>query len=184
MKLNPMILSFILLPFIGFSQEFDGVKIEGSKKEFIKAMTDKGYSVIDETPTYVCFNGNKAHSDLVLYGYVSPVSQLIWKLSIALPKMDSWHNLKTQYYRYFDMLTEKYGEPAKQYADFSAPHYDGDENELIAVKSDKCNYFAVWHDIAIYMKIYTFGRVIINYENLTNSAANTREKKEADKRTF
>jgi hypothetical protein len=88
----------------GFSQEFDGVKIAGSKNSFIKAMLAKGYTVKSDKDESVTLKGNASHPTLELFAFFSPVTKLTWKLVVYLPEQTSWYDLKSQYTQYLDLL--------------------------------------------------------------------------------
>ena len=174
----------LLIATTAFSQEFDGIKIEGSKSTFIKAMSDKGYSVKEDKGNIVTFNGNSTHKSLEILAVMTPTSQLVWKLDIFLPKETSWYSIKAQYNNYLSTLTEKYGSPDKTYGFFSDPYVEGDGYEMTALSVEKCTYMALWNSSGLLLAISKYSQVEISYENLTNSDLDTKEKNQADKQTF
>ncbi len=81
----------------GFSHEFDGVKIAGSKNSFIKAMLAKRYTVKSDKDVSVTLEGNTSHPTLKLFAFFSPFTKMTWKLVVYLPEQTSWYDLKSQY---------------------------------------------------------------------------------------
>lgn len=183
MKLILLFLPLALFSLTAFSQEFDGVKIGGTKSQFIKAMSEKGYSVKEETPTVMTFKSS-AHPTYEVYGAVTPTTHMVWKLTIFLPAQSNWYDLKADYNKYLKLLTEKYGEPTNKYAFFASPYDEGDGYEMSAVSLDKCDFLAIWEDIAISVRIYKSKQVELSYENTVNGTLNEQEKNEADKKIF
>ena len=165
------------------AQEFDGIKIGGSESQFISAMEAKGYKVKSKTDVVIQFDGNSAHPDLELYAVVTHKSRLVWKFSVYLPKETSWYHLKKQYNDYLQVLTEKYGKPDKTYAFFASPYDEGDGYEMTAVKVEKCDYVAFWGK-QISIDISKYCATHISYENEANSALDTKEQDDDNKRTF
>jgi hypothetical protein len=185
MKFKFLLLLTVLLTVTasGFSQEFDGVKIDGSKISFIKAMLAKGYTVKSDKGVWVKLKGNSSHPALELFAFFSPVTKQIWKLVVNLPEQTSWDDLKSQYNQYLDLLIAKYGEPANNYGFFSKPYIEGDGNEMTAVSLEKCTYTASWTNPEIRIEISKFKQVTVKYENPANSALDTRERDQVDRKT-
>jgi len=171
------LLTFLLSVTISsFSQEFDGIKIDGSKSSFVKAMRGKGYSVKSDKGGSVTFNGNASHPALKLIAFFSPVTKLTWKFVVFLPEQITWYNLKSQYNQFLDLLIEKYGEPSNNYGFFSNPFTEGDGNEMTAVGIEKCTYSASWTNPEIRIEITKYKQVSVKYENPANSLIDDREK--------
>ena len=164
----------------GFSQEFDGVKIDGPKSSFIKAMLAKGYIVKSDKGEWVKLTGNSSHAALDLFAFFSPATKLTWKLVVYLPEQTSWYDLKSQYTQYLDLLISKNGEPSNNYGFFSNPYAEGDGNEMTAVSLKKCTYTASWTNPEIRVEISDYKQVTVKYENPANSAMDTRERVKVD----
>lgn len=158
--------------------EFMNVKIEGGMNEMIEKYKAKGFAVVSKDETYLSMTGKMNGNTIELNMAFTPKSKLVWKLLVYLPKNSDWYYLKKEYQDYKDLLTEKYGTPSDDFHFFLSPYKEGDGYEITAVQVDKCRYTAFWEKEGLSIEISKFKQVKIGYENLTNSALLTKEKKE------
>lgn len=122
--------------------------------------------------------GKANNMELELVISCSPISKKVWKVSVYLPKQDTWEALKEQYDEYLENLTEKYGKPENVYTGFSGGYEEGDGDEMEGVAADKCNYSAYWKSSkGISIKISEYKQIKIGYENEVNSKIDDQEKK-------
>jgi hypothetical protein len=172
-----------LLSIVCFSQEFLGIKPDGTKTQVINQFIAKGFKVTSSNENVTTVKGTYSGT----YYEVNVVSTLkskkVWKLSIYLPEIISWYSIKAQYETYLQTLTDKYGEPNSKYDFFSSPYSEGDGYEMTALAVEKCTYMAFW-DIGVSIEISKFKQVKISYENPVNAELNEQEKKEVNKSVF
>lgn len=182
-----IILSFIFLANISFSQEFLGVKVNGKKADVINAYKAKGFAItkVYNDINVVSMSGKVGENSFDINIVYTPKTNIVWKVSVYLPPLNDWPSLKEDYYKYLKILTEKYGQPVSKYDFFASPYKEGDGNEMTAVENEKCHYSAYWSDLAgVYMSISKWSQVIIRYENAKNSKLAEKEKNELEKSIF
>jgi hypothetical protein len=166
-----------------FSQEFLGVKVDGTKDEIQKKFSEKGFTFVSYKDNYLQLKGNVGSNQVELNVIFTPKTKVAWKFVVYLPEQSSWYSLKSQYNEYLNMLKSKYGEPKNDYHFFSSPYSEGDGYEMTGVKVDKCVYAAYWED-KYSIEISKFEQVKIAYENPVNSEIYSKEKKEIQTNAF
>ena len=176
-------LCLLALTTTAFSQEFLGIKVDGTKDEIVKKFSEKGFKFVSFKDNYLQLKGIVGTNDVDLNVVFTPKTKIAWKFVVYLPEQTSWYSLKSQYNEYLDMLKAKYGEPKNKYNFFSSPYNEGDGYEMTGVKVDKCNFAAYWED-KYSIEISKFGQVKIAYENPVNSEIFTKEKKELQTNAF
>jgi hypothetical protein len=185
-----VILSVLLTISIStFGQYFNEVKIDGSSAEYIAKIKAKGYTVKEY---YKNGNGAILKKDLnELYVFWTPKSKIVYKVSLYLPKKDSWYSIKAEYQKYSDILSSKYGEPKPDnvYAYFSKPYYEGDGYEISALSLGKVTYFTFWdlsatENLQLGLSISKYEQVEISYENHKNTLIKEKEQSDIDNKTF
>ncbi len=175
-----------LTSYLSLAQEFLGIKVDGKKDAAINAFKSKGFRVdSDINKDVVTMIGNAGGKNFEINIVCSPKSKTVWKFSVYLPAQISWESLRSDYYEYLKILTDKYGEPKSKFSFFSSPYEEGDGYEMIGVGVEKCTYSAYWSDqIGISIKITKYKQVNIRYENAVNSAIDDKEKAELNKTIF
>ena len=168
------------------AQEFMGIRIEGEKVNFISQLKSKGFVVKgDSNADAVIMQGSAGGRVYELVISATPKTKNVWKLSVYLPKSESWSKLKRDYNEYLDLLSEKYGKPEKTYSFFSSPYDEGDGYEMSAVALEKCFYSAFWSDvIGVSIQISKFKQVKVSYENKKNVELLEIEKKQVNSNIF
>jgi hypothetical protein len=166
-----------------FSQEFLGVKVEGTKDEIQKKFSEKGFKFVSYKDNYLQLKGNVGSNEVEFNVIFTPKTKIAWKFVVYLPEQSSWYSLKSQYNEYLNMLKSKYGEPKSSYNFFSSPYSEGDGYEMTGVEVDKCVYAAYWED-KYSIEISKFKQVKIAYENPINAEIFSKEKKEIQTNTF
>jgi hypothetical protein len=176
-------LCLLALTSTAFSQEFLGIKVEGTKDEIQKKFLEKGFKFVNSKDDYLQLKGNVGTNEVELNVIFTPKTKIAWKFVVYLPEQSSWYSLKSQYNEYLDMLKSKYGEPKNNYHFFSSPYDEGDGYEMTGVKIGKCNFAAYWED-KYSIEISKFSQVKIAYENPVNSEIFSKEKKELQTNAF
>lgn len=183
MKKLILIVSLFIIAINSYSQEFMGIKVEGTKKELIDKFEQKNFQVIDTEGKYLVMHGKAGSANVKLYIFFTPVSKLAWQFGVYLPEETNWYNLKSQFEEYTSLFIEKYGEPSSIYRFFESPYKEGDGYEMLGVELDKCVYAAFWKD-TYKIKITKLKQLVIVYTNSTIEAINKKENKEIQSKTF
>ena len=172
-----------MLYMVSFGQEFMGVKVDGSKASIIAKFKQKGFVIDAQQKTLVSFKGRLNGRVIELYTYYTPKTQKCWKFKVYLPEQSTWSDLKSDYKKYVDLFTEKFGTPEEEYSLFTKPYYEGDGYEISAVKAEKCLYASFWKGMYA-IQISKFCQIEIHYDNQINSEINTEETKSIDVENF
>lgn len=114
--------------------------------------------------------GIAGSSHVVIFISTTLMTFKVWRISILMPKEDSWNSLKSSYDKHLGILKLKYCEPSKSFDFFIAPFKRGDGNEMQAVRSEKCVYSSFWSKVALTLEISQNDQVRIAYENILNAA--------------
>lgn len=190
------ILLFLLMLNSGFSlaQKFNGVECGKPLNETVAAFLSKGF-VKEQSdpndPTYVKFvgfvNGVKHGVSVV----ASKKTKIVWKFVVWLPETSSWSSSKSEFLKYKKIFTNKYGEPESDYSFFSTPYEEGDGNEMLALKNDKCTYSCFFEDevgntllIELVSIKYGEAQVVLHYQNKIASKLNKEEVSEIEENTY
>jgi len=187
MKKVTLILLAVFAFLFSQSQHFDGVFIGGKFNDVVNKFKAKGY-VLDKYNEFGAIMGGKvANSDIELYIFKTPKSELAYKAVVYLPKQTSWHSIKRIYNDYLQLLVGKYGEYDNSVAIFKSPYNEGDGYETTAVSSDKCLYVAYWenkNNSNVIIEISKYMQVKIAYENVSNLKIRDREQEEIERNVF
>ncbi|MEN9686056.1 MAG: hypothetical protein RLZZ28_1842 [Bacteroidota bacterium] len=176
----------IALASSSFGQEFLGIKVDGKMDSVIVKFKAKGFTLrlTESKKDSAILEGMAGNSHVEVYISASPVTYKVWKLSVFLPKENTWNALKASYDKYLGILKDKYGEPNKSFDFFISPFKKGDGNEMQAVSQEKCVVSSYWSKVALMVEISSFNQVRITYENMTNSALANEERKEINNKIF
>lgn len=188
MKKILIILLFILTK-KSFSQEFMGIKIDGSKYEILSKFKQKGFKVEEDTTDNleVVLTGIAGSTSVTLCICFTPISKKAYSIFMTLPEIDDWISLKRKYEEFVYLFTEKYGLPNLKTIGFLNPYKEGDGNEMKYVNMKKCNYNAFWNDHALSITSglkRESGCVLIVYTNEKNQKIFERETKEINLSVF
>jgi hypothetical protein len=182
-----LLVSFLFVFANANAQYFNEVKIDGTSTEYLAKIKAKGYV---QKELFANGNGAILKKDLnELYVFWTPKSKLVYKVTIYLPKKDSWYSLKNEYAKYSQLLTDKYGASTDTYEYFTKPYYEGDGYELSALSLGKVTYFTFWdlsikENTQIGLSISKYEQIEISYENYSNGLIKEKEKKEIENKIF
>lgn len=183
MKKIAVITLALLVSIKGISQEFMGVKVDGSKATVTSQLISKGMvKSTTSTPSALIFKGYVSNTEIELFVFFTPKTNLAWKFVVYLPKRTSWYDLKSDYEKYLELFTNKYGTPTSSYNTFLSPYYEGDGYETSAVGLDKCLYSAFWEKYSV--EISKYKQVKLTYENSENAEINKKEKNQINNANF
>ena len=178
---------FLLLGFIisqvVFSQtdshlKFRDIPINGHISDFVDSLKHKGFVKNKSENNIVIMNGSFVGKEVELFIIATPKTKQVWKVTVYLPKDDSWYSLKSDYTKYVKSFKNKYGNPSDNYEFFSSPYYEGDGYEMTALKSGKCHYVSFFNieEGNVSVEISKFAQIKFSYED----SKNTKLKKEEE----
>jgi hypothetical protein len=168
-----------------FSQEFMGVKVDGKLNDVVLKFKAKGFvSQKNDIPDIAVMQGNTGSKEVQIIIISTPLSNTVWKFSVYLPKRTSWYYLKSDYEEYVDLISQKYGQPTKDFNFFVSPYFEGDGYEMTAVAIDKCRYSTFWLDKGLSVQISSVGSINISYENNVNADLDDIERKKIESKVF
>lgn len=152
-----------------YSQSFDGVPISGTLQDAVAKFKSKGYTLKETLEGGgVIMNGKINLQPIELWIFTTATSKKVFKMNVFFDKQLTWVSIKSDYNRYLDVLTSKYGEPDSQYDFFTKPYYEGDGYEMSAISLEKCRYAAFWlnrNNLSIQLLISKYKQVEISYQN-------------------
>ena len=166
------VLFVVFITYNGFSQnviKFLGIPIEGSKKEMISKLKEKGYEYNSTNDVLLGeFNG----TDVFLS--VQPVNNRVWRIGIVDANDTDEANIKVRFNRLFDQLSNngkyvlKDGRALTESDDISYEMVVHKKRyEAIFDHKDKTINGIVWYMIG---NEYGKYRILMFYENLDNAA--------------
>jgi hypothetical protein len=182
-----IIIAFAFISFSSFSQSFDGVPISGDLPTAIAKFKVKGYVLDKYVANGVIMKGRVANSPVELFILTTPKSKRVFKMVAFLDEQTSWVSLKSEYYKYKNILTEKYGNSDETYDFFSQPYYEGDGYELSAVGLEKATFAAYWFkrdNLTLGVEISKFKQVKLVYENNQMMEIKNKEQAEVESNSF
>jgi hypothetical protein len=180
-----LVFAMVLVSVVSYGQEFMGVKVDGKKDLAITTFKSKGFILTDDSDGSAVMKGKIGSDPAELFILYSPITKTVWSYKVFLPKQTTWSYLKSDYEKYLNILTEKYGSPEKTYTFFSSPYDEGDGYEMTAVAVDKCTYAAFWtKEQGVRIKISKYKQVQISYENAKNSELDDAETKSINSKVF
>jgi uncharacterized protein YciU (UPF0263 family) len=178
-------LTLVLGTLVSNGQEFMGIKVDGQKDLSISSFKSKSFILSSDVDGIATMKGKIGNDEVELFIMYTPITKTVWSYKVFLPKQNSWSYLKSDYQKYLNLLTEKYGPADKTYAFFSSPYNDGDGYEMTGVAVDKCNYASFWKkEQGVRIKISKYKQVQISYENTKNSELDDTETKSINSKVF
>jgi len=153
MKKTLVILIFALTTTIALAQtnssdhlSFKGVPIDGTLNEYVTKMKQNGFTMLGTEDGVVTLKGDFASYKGCIIGVATLKGKdLVSKITVIFPALESWSSLSSNYLNLRGMLTEKYGEPSEsveKFDTYSEPKDDG--MKFFYVQSDKCKYYSIF----------------------------------------
>lgn len=184
--------SFITLvfAFISFNisaQQFDGVSISGNMTTAIAKFKAKGFILNKIDGDVAIMKGKVSNYPIELLILVTPKTKQVYKMVVFLDKDISWKSLKSNYFKFKEIFTDKYGSFDDDYEYFVDPYYEGDGYELQAVRLEKCTYSTYWFDkmgMNVAVEISKYEQVRLAYENAILVKVKQRETAEIEANSF
>lgn len=187
MKKFLTILAIVFSSFNLSAQQFAGVNISGTLTDCINSFKEKGFVLKSITNGTGIMTGRVANYPVEIFISVTPKTKQVWKVTAYLDKEESWYELKSEYNKFKEILTEKYGEPSGNYEYFKNPYYEGDGYEVQALRVKKCTYLSIWlnrADMNVSVEITSFEAVSLSYENVKLAAVKRAESQELENKEF
>lgn len=188
MKKIIVIIVIVFSSIFASAQSFDGVPISGDLPTAITRYEAKGYVLNSQDKNFAILKGRVASIyNVELYVYVTPKSKKVCKVVAFMDKESAWHNMKSQYEKFVNIIKDKYGKPDNTYNQFISPYYDGDGYEMTAVANEKCIFSSIWfnrNNTNIMVEISKYSQVKLVYENDENMELMSREKQSIENVSF
>lgn len=176
---------FLIMSLLCFAQEhieFKGIPLNGSSMSFVSKLRAKGYEQVYHNNFDYVLKGQFTGKEATVYVLGTRSSGTVWKVVAQFSEEDSWSHLKSEYNKYVDLFTQKYGMPSDHFEFFSTPYYEGDGYELQALKNDKCTYSTYFKTDkgTLNVAITSSCCISLGYEDKINTEIQTEEKNNAD----
>jgi hypothetical protein len=183
MKKTIILLALVITSVASYSQEFMGVKVDGTKESVVAKYKAKGFKIsIPPSETAVTMEGMVDGNKVELLIVSTPITHKVWQIQVYLEKDYTWGDIKNRYEKYLALLTEKYGTPTDSFKFFKDPYYEGDGYEMSAIKNEKVFYSTFWGNVNL--NISEWQQVCIRYENPVNAELYTKEKNTINKTIY
>jgi len=175
---------FVALAIPVFSQEFDGLKIDGWYFDFKPLLKARGFQPFsDDSLLFHRFSWSDGSLDREVNVFSTPKTRTVWKLQVryrthrGANDSASWVSIKSEYEAMREELVRKYGQPKTDIRTFVNP-YDRCVNcEFYSTYIGKCNIMTIWNVTdGVVWENMEFGRVCVNYQNRANSILYNKEK--------
>lgn len=122
---------------------FKGVPIDGTLKEFVGKLKQKGFSLLSNEQGVAVLEGEFAAQKGCTIGVIAQESGAVYRIGVCFPERDVWLRLYNDYLSLKEMLTQKYGKPKSVIEEFLS--YDNgleedDKWKMFYVQNDRCRY--------------------------------------------
>lgn len=157
---------------------FKGIPIDGHIEDFVKALENQGYKKVYDGTSGVVMKGDFTGKNAEIFILYTSKTKTVWKVAAQFDKNSSWYKLKSDYFDYVELYTQKYGKPSEHFEFFVDPYYEGDGYELQALEKEKCFYNTFFKtELGILsVKIASSGTITLSYEDYINSNKEDSEK--------
>lgn len=159
---------------------FKSVPINGTLKQYTKAMKDAGFKVERQYEDRAVLTGDFAgYKDCSISVYTLQNRDLVSRIAVSFPERENWKELYGNYTALKSMLTKKYGQPSsciEKFEGYIYSHMD-DRDRMNKVERGNCNYkttfkadkgtmiLQIYHDETNFSSSY----VLLTYQDKVNS---------------
>lgn len=149
---------------------FQGIPIDGNITEFTEKMNANGFVTVKTIDNGIRMEGRFANMECEVYVLTTPKTKKVYKVVLYAPKDEIWSSLKSNYEKFQNLFTTKYGKPYNHFEFFSDPYIEGDGYETQALNKEKCTYFSLWKQETgnIGLTISTYCQLEFGYEDNIN----------------
>jgi hypothetical protein len=124
---------------------FKGVPIDGTLEEYTLKMEKNGFMHLTAQDGSAILIGDFAsYRDCIVRVGTLKQKDLVSKITVEFPGLDTWSSLSSNYFSLKEMLTEKYGEPSDHMEKFGEREPRDDNSRMYEVKLDRCKYYATY----------------------------------------
>jgi hypothetical protein len=186
---NIFLSTILLCSLQSYAQSWNGIPISGTFENAKINLINKGFILIKSIDNNI-FIGNVNGVEYSLIVDFTPISKMVAGFLVLSPEMNDWIKLKTEYLKFKNLFTDKYGNSNMSMERFQDPYKEGDGNEMLALVIDKCLYTTIWEEIEsepnlkLGLSITKLKKIIMYYENKTNTKIKKDEQYKIDKNTF
>lgn len=153
--MKKLLLSFVVscIAITAFCQNthltFKGVPIDGTLTEYVNKMKTAGFTHITTEDGIALMRGDFAgYKNCIIGVQTLKPRNLVHEITVIFPQQDEWSRLEGDYIKIKEMLTTKYGTPAKSNEEFvNTPIYvdiDRDDNKMRELRDGRCEYYSVF----------------------------------------
>lgn len=151
MKSLFLTVTFVLTYVFSYAQApkhltFKGIPIDGKLNDYVLKMKENGFKHIGTEDGTAILNGEFAgfkYCNVVITALKQ--KDLVYKVGVLFPSLDTWSRLSGNYFELKQMLTEKYGKPSEIEERFDGSVQPNDDNlRIMKVKYDQCKYYSIW----------------------------------------
>lgn len=90
---------------------FKGIEIDGDLESFIAKLEQQGFAKKSIGEDFAIMAGNFTAEDVQLVIHTTPVSKIVYSVSVIYKPTDSWPSQEAHYRNLASTLKKKYGEP-------------------------------------------------------------------------
>jgi len=121
---------------------FKGVPIDGTLNQFVSKMRTKGFvGTVNRDGTAALKGDFAGYKGCAIIVSTLQNKDLVSTIGVVFPECNTWETLERNYLQLKEMLTTKYGEPAKVVEKFqNSRSASDDSSKLYELKMDRCNY--------------------------------------------
>lgn len=121
--------------------KFKGVPIDGTVTEFAKKLEEKGFKTLMAQGDTYCITGDFAgYSNCMVYLMFTKSTKEVYGVGVIPSFCKTWNELISQYNKFKNNLTIKYGEPTGCIEEFKSYTPHSDQSKFYAVERGDCDY--------------------------------------------
>ena len=110
--------------------KFKGVEMAGTPREFAQKLAQTGLTYLGVDDGIIMLQGDFAGVKKCQF-FISDESEVVDMIGVYTPDYDDWSSLYSQWSRWKDMLTRKYGEPTSLEAAWTIGHEPTTDTEKL-----------------------------------------------------
>lgn len=165
--------------------KFWGIPFGSSKQEVKKMMQDKKAVLAEEGDRFIIWIANAKFAGFdTNYAHTSFTNEGEFSRGVVAIPVENEKNIFVTYSEVKDLITRKYGNPARDIEHFDTPYSKGDGNEVYALKMGRCKYASFWNagkDVSVIVIILDSNSIAIYYQH--NELNKKALEQDADKRS-